>query len=244
MSSNETSGHKPFDEDALEHQGYLYTLKRAPFSAQIATARQSKLIHDFIPSGSKSLLDVGCGDGAFTSEFADMGLKKIVGIDPSTEAIKIAKSTDTFGIEYHAGGIELVRGAKFDIGILRGVLHHANNPRELLFKTAEVCKRIIVLEPNGLNPILKVIEKTSPYHRSHGEKSFHPKLLRAWIRGAGYIVVEERVGGLVPYFSPAWAARILSSAEPIAERMPWIRDIICGSIVLVAQSPDLNPTTK
>jgi hypothetical protein len=35
-----------------------------------------------------------------------------------------------------------------------------------------IADEIIVAEPNGYNPVLKIMEKVSPYHIQHEEKSY------------------------------------------------------------------------
>ena len=39
---------------------------------------------------------------------------------------------------------------------------------------------MFVIEPNGYNPVLKVLEKVSRYHIEHEERSFFPATLHAW----------------------------------------------------------------
>jgi hypothetical protein len=74
-----------------------------------------------------------------------------------------------------------------------------------------------VIEPNGWNPVLKVIERVSAYHRAHGERSWRSSVIDGWLRAAGYVPEERAYAGLVPFFCPAPAARLLKAVEPLVE---------------------------
>ena len=47
---------------------------------------------------------------------------------------------------------------KFDLIILRGVLHHVLDPAEAIRQCAARTNALLIIEPNGNNPILKLIE--------------------------------------------------------------------------------------
>ena len=87
------------------------------------------------------------------------------------------------------------------------------------------------MEPNGYNPVLKVIEKLSRYHVEHEEKSYSPRRVAAWFERCGARVEAERYIGLVPMFCPDLLARLLKSFEPLVERTPLLRRIACGQYV-------------
>ncbi len=94
-----------------------------------------------------------------------------------------------------------------------------DNPSLALKETLRVAKTVILLEPNGLNPMLKLLERVSPYHRRHGEKSYLPGHLTAMVEEAGARVTGRTFRGFVPIFSPAdWYARFSKWLEPAIER--------------------------
>lgn len=70
-------GHEPFDRDVKSGGSYVYTSSNAPLSSLIANKRQSEMIAQAISSlvtshGVTSILDIGCGDGKYTSEFSNL----------------------------------------------------------------------------------------------------------------------------------------------------------------------------
>jgi hypothetical protein len=63
-------GHEPFNYDVDVNGRYLYTGPKARKSALVANSRQSSMIYSIIAGRQIfTILDLGCGDGTFTSEF-------------------------------------------------------------------------------------------------------------------------------------------------------------------------------
>jgi hypothetical protein len=93
---------------------------------------------------------------------------------------------------------------------------------------------IVVIEPNGFNPGLKVIERCSKYHIEHGEKSYAPRTLDRWISELRGRVIARQFVGLVPFFAPDWMARAMKRAEPGLEQLPVLRALGCAVYVFTA----------
>ena len=115
------------------------------------------------------------------------------------------------------------------------MLHHLDNPLEVLREALRVAPLVVVVEPNGYNLVLKVIEKLSPYHRAHGEKSYAPRRLRGWFEELGAKVLSSGYAGLVPFFCPDIVARFLKAIEPAFERTPVLNSLSCAVQVVVAR---------
>lgn len=231
------SSHTPFDGDMATSGKYIYSGPHAQVSAVLANASQSRMIHRHIRPTDKTLIDVGCGDGFYTKEFFQMkNLNSILGIDLSSPATKFAQlNWGNESLSFECKSVEeMIRSGKyFDVAVVRGVLHHAEEPKLLLKSILEIAERVIVLEPNGLNPILKIIEKTSPYHLAHGERSFSPRKIKSWVNGTNYQILAMDTGVLVPFFCPSWLARILKRCEGFIESLPIVNRVVCGANVYV-----------
>jgi ubiquinone/menaquinone biosynthesis C-methylase UbiE len=185
------------------------------------------------------VLDIGCGDGVYTAELYDLGQPAILhGLDPAVSGISAARvRAGTRLITLGVGSAYALPYSDdtFDWAVLRGVLHHLERPIEALSEALRVSQRIVVVEPNGLNPILKVLERVSPYHITHGERSFLPRTLDAWVETQGGRVTWRQWVGVVPMFCPRWFARCMKSLEPMLERLPLVRSIGCGQYVFAAE---------
>lgn len=233
---------KKFDEDVRKTGSYAYTAER--LSARLANTRFSDCIAKSFDFSDKAVLDLGCGDGTYTLEFAALGVKEVLGVDPASAAIEAAnlkshkQGCDT-KIKFEVGNIysleSYLAGNRFDCIILRGVLHHLPDPARAIAGLTTFKGTIVVLEPNGHNPILKLLEKYSRYHIEHEERSFSPALIHSWLSAAGFRVCSSKLFNLVPMFCPDWMARMLRIVGPFVERLPLLRDISCGQILIVAR---------
>ncbi len=112
-------------------------------------------------------------------------------------------------IQFRTGDIYKVDSLKgrFEIAVARGILHHLYDLPKAVRALSLVADEIIVVEPNGYNPILKMIEKISNYHIEHEEKSYFPFSLRHEFERNGGKSPRGSYRGLVPFFAPiGWPA--------------------------------------
>jgi len=225
-----------FDRDA-EEGGYVYT-RPDRLSARLSNARISDAMLAAADFSAKRVIDMGCGDGTYTFEIVKRGgAQSVLGVDPAGAAIERAKSqaarSDTAGCSFLVANIFDLNSdhGTYDIALLRGVLHHVDDPARAVAVALSLAPTVIVVEPNGNNPVLKLIERLSTYHVQHGERSFFPQTIEKWARNAGGRVVFRRAINLVPFFSPDMLARLCKVVEPVVEAIPMVRDIACGQYV-------------
>ncbi|HEY1013431.1 MAG TPA: class I SAM-dependent methyltransferase [Herpetosiphonaceae bacterium] len=228
----------PFNRDVLANQGYLYTAN-ASLSSRLANQRLTAAALELADLGRQQVIDIGCGDGTYTFELYDAARPaSLTAVDAAHEAIFLAEQQRagrpiTFGVA-SCYGLPYPSDS-FDLAHVRGVLHHLDRPVEALAEALRVAKTVLVIEPNGYNPVLKLIERVSAYHIEHGEKSYAPHDLDRWIGQVGGRVVARRWVGLVPFFCPDWPARVLKAVEPLVERLPLARRAACGVYAFVAE---------
>lgn len=226
-----------FNDDVKSNEGYLYTT-HPPLSSVLANGRISEAVEKHIFS-CKTLVDIGCGDGVYTGEIKKRVPRLLVeGFDPARDAILSAQKKYP-DIAFKVINIldENIRAKSraFEVGILRGVLHHLSD-QELAIKNAlAISDMLIIVEPNGNNPILKIIEKISPYHRKHEEQSFTSSRLEKWCIQAGARIVFKEFIGFVPFFCPAPLAKIIHFFQPALEKIPVVREFFSAQIVLVCR---------
>jgi SAM-dependent methyltransferase len=228
---------KAFDEDVAENDGYLYTTHPS-YSSRVANERLQKAVLDNIATTDHTVLDVGCGDGTSTN---DLRVRRagitISGLDPAERAISRARKLYPEISFFVADVLDAnsLPKSRYDLVIFRGVLHHLANPELAIANVAQITSRILIIEPNGNNPVLKQIEKRSEYHVKHEEQSFAPGLLRKWCNNAQFTVVQQRFAGFVPFFFPTALAKMLHFLQPLLERVPIIRRYFSAVVVLVAE---------
>ncbi|HVI89220.1 MAG TPA: class I SAM-dependent methyltransferase [Dongiaceae bacterium] len=230
-----------FEDDVRRSGSYAYTAEK--LSSQLANGRISEGISSSYSFAGKRVLDLGCGDGTYTLELAKLGADRILGIDPAEAAVKAASmKAERAGysdrVQFKVGNIyalqEQLGESHFDCVVLRGVLHHLPDPARAVACIASVADTIVILEPNGYNPVLKLLERFSRYHVEHEEQSFFPSTIKGWATAAGFGVRSARMINLVPMFCPDWMARICRSLQPLAENLPIVRALGCGQCLIVA----------
>ena len=231
-----------FDEDVRRTGSYAYTSDK--LSSRYAKQRIGRAIANAFPFEGKRVLDLGCGDGAYSLEFFNHGAASVLGIDPAAAAVQsAARRAQAAGLgeraQFEVGNIydldAQLAGREFDCVVLCGVLHHLPDPARAVTCAARLAPVMLILEPNGYNPVLKMLERFSRYHVEHEERSFLPGTLRSWVRDAGMRVSASTHLNLVPMLCPDWMARICRLAEPVVERVPGVRELGCGQCLIVAQ---------
>ena len=226
-----------FNDDVARSGGYLYATG-GRLSSRMANDRLTEATFALADFRGQRVIDIGCGDGMYTVELHDRARPHcLCGIDPAPAAIDAAKAkADDREIEFCVGSAyELPYAANsFDIAHLRGVLHHMDRPADALREALRVAAKIVVIEPNGYSPILKLLECVSRYHRQHGEKSYPPHRLRKWVEQVGGDVTNDLFAGLVPFFARDAVARLAKRVEPVVETVPLLRSVGCAVYVFVA----------
>ena len=148
-----------------------------------------------IPSGTRTVLSIGCGWGAIERHLAENGLRvTAVPLDPL-----IPGGAEDKGVEIVTGNFEGIRrelaGRKFDCLLLSNLLHLVPNPAELL------CCFGALMAPGGV--AVAVVPNTAPLRatrktvrqdgrvrapRAYNETGVHtatPNTVRRWFRHAG-----------------------------------------------------------
>ena len=98
----------------------------------------------------KRVLDVGCGDGLYARLVAQRGAEQVVGMDSSSEMIRLAEVAETeqsLGIQYYVHDVATMPMlGSFDLVIAVNVLHYADSRATL----DGMCERISSnLAPGG-----------------------------------------------------------------------------------------------
>ena len=226
-----------FNRDIETEGGYVYALDKK-LSTRLATERWLELMLTLTELEGRAVVDIGCGDGTFTVRYWDRGKPRMMSaLDPAIKAV-VAGSIKSRERPIHfvaADGHHLpYADDAFDVAILQAILHHDTDPAATIREAFRVAREIIVLEPNGYSPVLKLMETMSPYHREHEERSYTSARLGRWVEAAGGCVTKGRFGITVPMFSPDWMARALKFLEPPFEKLPLVNRMVCAVYVFHA----------
>jgi len=112
----------------------------------------------------KDIIDIGCGDGNFAQELAQMGANKVIGIDSNHEMILTCKSkfNNHKNVDYREeSSLDLSEEAQYDLAFSIFALQFSNNVNELRTSLTNIGRSLkpggefIAFVPNGvgdLNP--------------------------------------------------------------------------------------------
>lgn len=229
---------KAYTQDISEHGDYIYTTDEH-LSASLANVRIRRALDENASYAGKTIIDIGSGDGNFTHELIERGAKSILGIDPVQSAVDAANKkyagVPNMRFECHDICTMPVPKEKFDLAMVRGVLHHIPDMDKGIKAICSVAKEVIMVDPNGYNPVLKIIEKASAYHREHGERSYFPRNIRKTFRKYNATLVRTEYVNLVPFFCPDWLAHLLFRLAPLVEKIPLVKQVACGQYIVNAR---------
>ena len=227
-----------FDRDAAEHSGYLYT-SNASLSSRLATQRSRDVIVELADLHGRSVIDMGCGDGFYTLQICESARPRMMlAVDAAGKAVACARRQRTTQmVEFAVADVHRLPFPDdcFDLALVQSILHHDDDPRDIIREAFRLAPEIVIHEPNGNNLGLKIIERTSAYHREHAEKSYRPLQMARWVREAGGELIALRFAGFVPMFCSDWVARVMKRLEPIVESLPLLRSQGCAVYVMVAR---------
>jgi len=103
----------------------------------------------------KTVLDVGCGTGLLCYEIAKSGARRVVGIDFSNEAVRVAKNKYQHkSLEFIVDDLKAHKG-QYDTIVSLGTLEHMDDPLTALRQMKKLLKpggTILLTTPNWTNP--------------------------------------------------------------------------------------------
>jgi len=128
-------------------------INKNPLMKLILKKFNNDIIESISLINSKSILDIGCGEGFVTIEVAKKIKAKIVGIDKEKDAIKFAISNNKLeNMEYSTGDIfklDYFKDNSFDLVMSLEVLEHLENYEKAIEIMSKLSKKYLLLSvPN------------------------------------------------------------------------------------------------
>jgi 2-polyprenyl-3-methyl-5-hydroxy-6-metoxy-1,4-benzoquinol methylase len=126
---------------ALSSRSECHCYRRAQLDTVLAAAKKYSV--DFV---GKTVLDLGCNDGAISIGFLESGASEVIGVDIDAEAIERARINNRRdGVSYFVGGTDRlpIPNESVEIILCYDVFEHVSQPDAIL----KECRR--VLKPGG-----------------------------------------------------------------------------------------------
>jgi SAM-dependent methyltransferase len=182
-----------------------------------------------------TVLELGCGDGAFAAEVLGAHYAWVEAMDKSETAIERARARPQAGnVRFRSVDLiayEYEQDTRWDGAFLMGILHHVKGAADrIVGRLSRVTPRVVVLEPSGDNPVRKALERL-PSYRAAGEESFrHGELVDIFERH-GYRQRSCRSINLFAPFTPDSFFPLIRTVERTVERLPALSGL-CSTRVM------------
>jgi ubiquinone/menaquinone biosynthesis C-methylase UbiE len=108
-------------------------------------------IHNSEPIENKTFLDVGCGSGLYSIEFAKRGASKVIGIDIAENMLQLCKQSAILGgvkdkcIFIKTDLLEYKPEFRFHISIGIGLFDYINDPLPVLDKMKKITNEKVII---------------------------------------------------------------------------------------------------
>lgn len=153
-----------FDAIYRQDSGSLYAIfnrifRKPIFERYKAAFRYAGNIKD------KKVLDVGCGSGIYSVNYALRGAKRVVGIDFSSHMLELARQrASNSDVEdqcsfIQANFLETNLNEKFDVSIAMGVFDYLPDPVTFLHKMKSVTNGVIIASFPGHSLVREPLRK-------------------------------------------------------------------------------------
>jgi ubiquinone/menaquinone biosynthesis C-methylase UbiE len=154
-------------------EGHFIWQTRNPYVART----ERELLSGITAGSSHSVLEVGCGEGGnIVNVFgAEQSQPRVIGLDLFEQKVRFAKRAGVPALLVCADALRLpFADAAFDLVLCRDVLHHVANRDRVLSELRRVCRTggtVWIVEPNGKNPLMRMLALTRPHERGLLENS-------------------------------------------------------------------------
>lgn len=194
--------------------------------------------------GDETILEIGCGDGEFTSRLVKNRKNKVLGTDLTPEVIKRANLTFKMNknVSFMIDNAEKSKIKSNSCNVICGIsiLHHMNWKNAILeiYRILKKGGRIFFTEPNYYNPFI-FSALHSKYLRNRYEFSPDETALVRWqvekyLKKIGFKnVMVENFDFLHPSTLAKNIKRVIKLSN-ILEKTPFIKEI-SGSLIVYAQ---------
>lgn len=213
----------------------------SPAGRQRAKRRAQLIIAAAALRRETRVLELGCGTGLFTRNFAETGCR-VVAIDISEPLLKRAAANPVDrDVSFRLDDAEQLsfEDESFDAVIGSSVLHHLNVPRALA-EAHRVLKprgRLVFAEPNMVNPQVALQRSVPLFRRWAGESPQETAFVRwrlaSQLRSVGFTDVRIEPFDFLHPAVPRLLIGLVRSLGDALERLPGVREI-AGSLLISA----------
>ena len=134
------------DDGTLTLPSARWTMDRHPVARSVY-----RLLHALYPGGleGKTIIDVGCLEGGYTTEFARLGMRA-TGLEVResnyNNCLFVQSRVNLPNLQFiHGDANDIARYGRYDVFFMNGLLYHLEQPRRFLQHVGRNCGRALVI---------------------------------------------------------------------------------------------------
>ncbi|MCD4700890.1 MAG: methyltransferase domain-containing protein [Candidatus Aegiribacteria sp.] len=231
-----------FDQRAELYDNII--ISTSPVGMDRIKRRALSIIQNAELKEGMTVLELGCGTGEYTKEFAE-GKLQLVSLDISPEMIKLTRSKVGSSVKYVVSNAEQLpfKDGVFDAVVGNAILHHfpdLSTALQEVRRTKTQQAKVVFREPNLYNPakfFVFGIPILRPFRKdrwSPSEKVFSRSFIKKILKKTGYSVLNIEYAGLVGSRCPSRITNFLYWIEGWFSKIP-IFNALLGSMIIRAE---------
>ncbi len=196
------------------------------------------LFEDAPLDGRARVVEVGCGEGGNLVNLFGRAQRQpalVVGVDLFREKLRFA-AEQVSGARFVCGDAARLPLASeaFDLVICRDVLHHVETPDNVLAEMRRVCApggSVIVIEPNGRNPLMRAFGRLIAAERVILDNS--PASVAAAVGrhfASPRLIMKQPLPVFRAIFHYQYGCPWLERVPPVAWAMRWLNRIAAQAV--------------
>lgn len=229
-----------FNNDIEKNKG-TYSYNNGKLANKFIINKKLKTILSVCDLKNKNVLEIGCGDGVFSSELANTvdGIN-IFAVDPADKAIFYAKKLERDNLKFEVMNIyDININKKFDYVLFNEVIHHLENTNSALEIASKYANNILIIEKNTksiflkIHNIIKKIKHRKMCHHKHSKTSI--KNIKKYLSETLSMNIKNtKYMNIMPLFCSDNKAKIIRCIEPIFETIPILNMFTCKNVLIYA----------
>ena len=154
----------------------------------------------------KTVLDIGCGSGRYSIEFAKRGATQVVGIDFASNMVKLAQEYArvhdlTDQCQFMTGDfMDMEFQQRFDVCLAIGVLDYIAQPRPFLEKMRAATKQHLILSFPSTSIVRTPLRKIRYWYKQCPVHFYDQSKIQRLVEGLGSFRLTKIPGQGMDYF--------------------------------------------
>lgn len=240
---------------SLEAMATLYSKSKQTYDAELSNlmnsySRYLRRVFPYIQNKG-SILEIGCGSGFFLDQALKLGFERVIGIEPSQQAVEKSPPNIKSNIICDIMRPGLLKRNQIDVICMFQTFDHISDPGTLLQECFDALKPggvFLCLNHDAASMSARILGESSPIFDIEHTYLYSQDTIKQIFRKYGYAIKE--VGEAVNTYSLHYLLQLLPFPHSLkkallsSSRNGWLgkvnMTVSLGNLYLIAQKPALS----